>query len=174
MGLFPVLRPLIANRYMLIAACLCGGGMMGQCVYDVTKASVTDPEKRRRALVGILPVLTSIAISVGLILRDPDVMTNPWFIVGAGLILGYQAQICVIGHLLFRGPWSLFNLPVVFCWGVEVTSLVVREIPGFPSYWHFYSAVLVAVVLAWDVYVILGFSRVLGIPIFTLPKKKQT
>jgi phosphatidylglycerophosphate synthase len=170
-GLFPALRPLIANRYVLVAALISGCAMMGQCVYDVTKASLLDAEKRHRAIVGILPTLTSIAISVGLVVREPELMTNPWFIMAAGLILSYQAQICVIGHLLFRRPWSLFNLPVIFCLAAEGASVVVRAVPGFASYWHFYCAVLAAVVFAWDVYVIMGFSRGLGIPVFTLPKK---
>jgi Na+-translocating ferredoxin:NAD+ oxidoreductase RnfD subunit len=56
---------------------------------------------------------------------------------------------------------------------VEGASLVVPAVPGFASYWYFYCVELIAVVFAWEVYVIMGFSRGLGIPVFTLPKKKE-
>jgi hypothetical protein len=91
-GLFLALRPLVANRCIFFGSCAFGAVVMGQCIYDVAKASLADPEKRHRAIVGILPTFVSIAITVGLMLRDPAAVANSWFIIAAGLILSYRAS----------------------------------------------------------------------------------
>jgi hypothetical protein len=173
LGLFPSTRPLVASKFVLVGYLLSGGLTMIYALFDAARAALSDAEKRRRAVVGLYPTAISVAITLRFVVSDPHIVANPFFTMGAGLILVYQAQIAIIGHLLLSGPASFFNAGVVLCWAAGIAGALVENVPGFPSYWHFYCVFVAVVILVWDVYVIKGFSDGLDIPVFTLPKKKS-
>jgi phosphatidylglycerophosphate synthase len=168
-GLFPSTLEWLQSRTVGILYLVGGCGTIISIVFDCIIQSISDRGKRWRAVIGVIPAVLSIAVFARYAITNPSNLENPFFTMSAGLILQYQAQQGIVGHLVLRGPFSTFyDLGVIIAWSVAIVPEFVQVGPEF---WKYYLGLILSIMLVYDVRVILGFSRGLQIPIFTLPKR---
>jgi hypothetical protein len=169
-GLCPALRPLVANAAVVGVYFVLGGVTQLYCVLDAARHAARDRGARARAA-AIAPAAVTVALFAALLARDRALLASPWFTMAAGLVLCYQAQQIIVAHVVGAGPRSLFNPAIAVAWAVVAGAWLGAPVPRFPTYWHFALAVVVALVLGWDLLVIRGLAVGLGIPVLTLPRE---
>jgi hypothetical protein len=127
-----------------------------------------DPERRNRALVGAIAPLVTVAIVVANAVHSPQSISSPWFIMGAAFVMQYQAQLAIVAHLVDRPPWRLIAEPTL------IVLLLVRLVPFSPfagdleQFWLYFFVLVVLEIVTFDLMVVFGLSRGLGIKIFTI------
>jgi phosphatidylglycerophosphate synthase len=170
-GLFPDTLTFLTSRPVGLVYLTGSAWTILYIVFACVSQSISDREKRKRAVIGVVPAAVTITIFAGyLLIFDAKLLENPFFTMSAGFILEYQAQQGIVGHLLGRNPWTTFWDPgVAVALGTALIPAVV-DVPGW--FWAGHLVVVLAVMLLFDVRVIRGFSEGLRIPIFTLPKRK--
>jgi phosphatidylglycerophosphate synthase len=134
----------------------------------VVKASIGDRAAQKRAVIGFLPVLISLALFVGAVIVRPSNAASPYFTMAAGFLLQYLAQLVLIAHLVGRRPTRLLTDPAaVILWIAALGSFIGTK-TDLTQFWYLYYWAVLAAILVFDVRVVLGFTRGLEIPAFSL------
>jgi phosphatidylglycerophosphate synthase len=122
----------------------------------------------RRAAIGAVAPFLSIALTVANFAHESRNAESIWFTMFIGLVLQYQAQQTIVAHLVLKDPLTLVLEPtIIMLWVMELFPLCLTEIV-LRWYWPIAFLVLVIVIIVFDVRVIVGLSRGLGIPVFTI------
>jgi phosphatidylglycerophosphate synthase len=168
-GLFPCLLPLVTSKTVRILYVLGGSTTILSIIYDCAKQSISNRVKLQKSVIGIVPALVTITLFTGYVtIVDPKMAENLYFAMAAGFVLEYQAQQGIVGHLVGRSPWKTYWEPgIAVVLGVALIPAVV-SVPE--TFWMGYLALVVGLILQFDLRVVQGFSGGLHIPVLTLPK----
>jgi phosphatidylglycerophosphate synthase len=174
LGLRPSLRWFFANLGFYSIFLVAMTVTVSIIVYNVVKQSVGDQGKRERAVLGILPAVITIVLVVANVAHNQKLIYSVWFIMSAGFVLQFQSQQAIAGHLVLRPPLRLLTDPsIIILWALTFLPLVYDSQKDSLWFWKFYCAFVVAIILIFDVRVVLGLSRGLDIPVFTLKAPQE-
>jgi hypothetical protein len=161
-GIAGDLRAIFASTVTQIVFCVLTGITLIASIVSIVRGDCN------RAATGAVGPILSIALTVANFAHDSKNVESIWFTMFIGLVLQYQAQQTIVAHLVLKDPLKLVLEPtVIMLWVMELFALCLTE-TVLRWYWLIAFIVVVIVIIVFDVRVVIGLSRGLDIPIFTL------
>lgn len=143
---------------------------IGFILYDVYNKSKADPSKITPALLSLCPFLVSCILLIINYVKMPTKESSS-FIFLTGLLIEFQGQQLIVGHLVGRDPFKQIDFSIYVLWALLIVPLF-QEMKNW--YWIFLCFVLFGFVIFFDFRVILGLSHGLNIPVFTVVPKNES
>lgn len=158
-----------AIKYIfLISAAL----TIGSILLSVIRHCIQNPESWKIAVVSVLPCLISTAIFVTLQLNNEKAANDIHFIMSAGYVLQYGAQVIIVSCLVNRPPLRLFNVQTILLWIIALCAFFIPGINAIRHFWKYYFVLIVGIMILYDIDVIFGLSQ--GLEIHPLKIKPKT
>ncbi|OHT01342.1 CDP-alcohol phosphatidyltransferase family protein [Tritrichomonas foetus] len=172
-GLFPSIRPVARGTICKVLFSLGMIGTIGPIFVNVIKQSLGDPEKLKKAGISIIPSIISISLFMFSAFSETNPISSPYFTMGSGLVLQFQSQMTIVAYLTLRQPSKLFTSTLAGIWLFSLMPVLITSLNVGNLYWGIFSFGILAVMVHFDLGVIFGLSRGLGIPVLTLKEKEE-
>jgi phosphatidylglycerophosphate synthase len=167
-GLAPGTRGLFKKVPVYVVFCAGFALTVVGSFINMVRLSIGDRTKQKRIAIGLLAPVLSVALTAANIVHNPEVVDSLSFIVAGGFVPQYQAQLCIVAHLVLREPWRLFTEPMlVVIWVLEAIPIFLDS-NGFIFYWPFVASIVVIVISVFDINTISALSTALEIPVFSI------
>lgn len=172
-GIFPELHHFGHTTFIKIAFIFSASLTIGIILLNVLRQAIKDSQMLKTAIFSSLPCIITTVIFVVLERTNKTAQNDVFFIMSAGLLLQYGAQVLITSFLVGRPPIRLFNIQKIVFWAVASSVIFYPQIGENPNFWMIYYFAIVLVMLVYDVDVITGLSKGLGIHPFKIKPKEQ-
>jgi len=134
-------------------------------IFNVLKSSIHSLQTFIRGVVAIIPCLISASVFSFIVYKNPEIVQNKFFLMSSGFLLQYGSQMLIVSHVVKRSAWRLFDLSTLLMWGSALLYFV-PQLNAKEYFWNVYFAAIIFTILVFDLRVIHGLSKGLGIPVF--------
>lgn len=170
-GIFPQLRKYSNESFVSIVFFTAMIVTIGTIIVHVIKKVINDTDALKRGLFSLIPPVISISIFMGIVLTHSNAFEDIYFTMSACYVLQYQSQCLIVSYLTKRPPSKLIDTPIIICWAGAGAALLIKEVYEIQYFWLIYCGVIVSFMIIFDVRVVLGFCKGLGIHAFSIKKK---
>lgn len=172
-GFFPELHHFghstLVKIIFIISVILTVGGIL----LNVIRQAINNKQITKTAVLSSFPCIISTVIFVILEETNKTAQNNVFFIMSAGYLLQYGAQVLITSFLVGRSPIRLFNIQKILLWAVAIAVILSPQIGDYPHFWTYYYFAIVGIMLVYDIEVITGLSKGLEIHPFKIKPKQQ-
>lgn len=162
-------NPVVYILY-LVGSCTC----IIPIIYNVIKKSISNLEMRKRAIVGIIPILISISLTLLLVIPNPNAFENTFIMIFCSLLLQYQSQLTIVAYLVKREATRLFDKSLYIFWAILIFGAIFGStLSEVQLFWILAVVVLNIFIVVFDIGISLSLSEGLGIPVFAIAKKEN-
>lgn len=168
---YPKCRVIAKQKWVSICFLIMCIYTVGEILFKVIKKSLKDREIAYRAIISVIPPAISIGLSLTLYFKIPSVTESPFFIMSAGYVLQYLAQIIITAFLTKRSPFKIFDITLIALWAIQLAAIVKPEMAACECFWKGFCGITVLMMVVFDVRVICGLCKGLKLRAFSLKKK---
>lgn len=167
-GIFPGVVAIAHHVFWEVGFLVMFGVTMLIIFYGILKAAKEDCNNLKVALVSLLPCSITATLSICCIVLMNSKTISPFFIMLSPLMLQFGGQLIIVNIIMKRPLRCLFPWPVIIEWLILCVPIFEHRLLIYDLFWYYFLWVHLAIMVIYDIRVIIGLSAGLGIPVFTI------
>jgi ethanolaminephosphotransferase len=135
----------------------------------VCQTTASDWELQKKAIQSLIPGIVTVSLISLVVYVHKTLVEDTFFIMSAGYIMTYLSQLLIVARLTDQPVRKLYDWSLIFLWIILGTAVAQGVLANDRRFWKVVCAVIVSIMLVFDVRVVHGFATGLGIKVFKIP-----